>query len=255
MKKEVLEGKVAIITGAASGFGRGMAEVFAKEGAKIVVADVDVEKGNEVVRTIRDNGGEAIFVEVDVSKEVDVQKMVKGALEKYGKIDILCNNAGICERAPVTEMTEDLWDRMMDINLKSMFLCSKYVVPEMIKRGKGAIVNVASAGGIFPSATESAYGASKAAVIALTKTLALECASYGMRVNCICPGPGATPMFLRLSESIARGIIEVTPLKKLARPEDIAYAALFLASELSSHITGTSLIVDGGLTLFPLKLE
>ena len=254
MKAKLLQDKVAIVTGGASGFGEAIARVFAKEGAKVVIVDIDPVKGERVTEDLRKMSWQAIFIKADVSNSTDVQNMVRRTIEEYGQIDILCNNAGVYERALVVDLTEDLWERIININLKGVFLCSKYVLPHMMKRDKGVIINIASAGGLFPSVAEAAYGASKAGVIALTKTLALEGAPYGIRVNCVCPGPGKTPMLLKSREDVIQRIIELIPLKKLAEPEEIANTVLFLASDLASHITGVCLVVDGGLTITPLKL-
>jgi len=254
MKIKLLQDKVAIVTGGASGFGEAIARTFAEEGAKVVIVDIDLIKGEQVVKDLEKMGWQAIFIKADVSNSGDVQNMVKTTIEKYGRIDILVNNAGVYTRALVVDLTEDLWEKIINVNLKGVFLCSKYVLPYMMKRCEGAIINISSAGGLFPSVGEAAYGASKAGVIALTKTLALEGAPYGIRVNCVCPGPGKTPMLLKSREEVIHKIIEMIPLKKLAEPEEIANAVLFLASDLASHITGTCLVVDGGLTISPLKL-
>lgn len=251
METRILEDKVCIVTGAASGIGKGISELFAREGAKIIAVDLNEKQGEKLVEGIREDGEEAIFLKTDVSNSTDVRDMIRESTRKSGKIDVLCNNAGIFETSPVTEMSENTWDRVIDVNLKGVFLCSKYAIPELKKNRGGAIVNISSAGALFPGPNESAYGASKAGVIALTKTLAQELASSKVRANCICPGPASTEMFLKLGDKVVENVKEKTPLKSLAPPEEVAKAALYLASDLSTHITGEYLTVDGGLTLSP----
>jgi NAD(P)-dependent dehydrogenase (short-subunit alcohol dehydrogenase family) len=244
-----LDGKVAVITGAGSGIGRETALLFAREGAKIVVADYASEAGEATVRQIGEKGGDALFIKTDVSQASDAERMVKATVEKYGRIDILYNNAGVLgEVAFVGDATEDNWNRLMSINLKGTFLCSKYAVREMIKSGGGAIVNTASAMGFVGLPGNAAYSAAKGGIIQLTRTMALEYASSNIRVNCLCAGWVDTPMNLKLEERIINWTVRETPMKRWAKPEEIAQAALYLASDESSFVTGAALVIDGGWT-------
>ncbi len=247
-------GKVAIITGAGAGIGRATALLFAKEGAKVVVADRDPEAGTETVSLIEESGGAAISVQVDVSKAADVRKMVETTVKRYGKLDILINNAGIYAEADVVEATEEEWDRILDVNLKGVFLCSKYSIPEMIKGGGGSIVNIGSEAGIVGIQNQVAYNVSKSGVIALTKSMALDFALHNIRVNCLCPGRTLTPLVEKViaeaqdPESTRRALEEDRPLKRMGRPEEIAAGILFLASDESPYATGAILSIDGGYT-------
>jgi len=246
-----LDNKVALVTGAGSGIGRATAELFAREGAKVVVADYNAESGQLTVRSIRDNGGQAVLVEADVSKAADTERMVRVAIDTYGRLDILHNNAGIFIRpTPAHELTEDLWDRVFDTNIKGVWLGCKYAVPELIRAGGGAIVNTASMAGIRGRPYTSAYCASKGAVVMLTKTLAIELAPYHIRVNCICPGAVNTPLIHQLGvtqEQAAAQVLADQPIARFARPEEIAQAVLYLASDTeSSYVTGHALQIDGG---------
>jgi len=241
--------KVVLITGGGSGIGHATALTFAKEGAKVVVADVVDSRGKETVKMINDTGREAVFIKTDVSKPTDVENMVKMAVETYGRIDILFNNAGIAG-SPVrlAELSVEDWDRVIDINLKGVFLGSKYTIPVMLEQGKGVIINNASSSGITPIPRVSVYAAAKAGVIQLTKAMAIEYGGDNIRVNCICPGFIDTPMtsIIIPPDSESRDYSHLWPLTKPGNPEDIAKAALYLASDDSSFVTGTSLVVDGG---------
>jgi len=242
-----LKDKVAIVSGAGSGIGREIALLFAGEEAIVSVADYVAEKGEETVRQIRQGGGEAIFIKADVSQASDAERMVKQTVEKYGRLDILCNNAGILgDVAPVGEASEENWDRVIAVNLKSVFLCSRYAVREMVKRGGGVIINSSSTMGLVGLPGNTAYSASKGAIIQFTKTMALEYASSNIRVNCICAGWIDTPMNEILEEQIIRWIVRETPVGRLGKAEEVAQAALYLASDESSFVTGTALVVDGG---------
>jgi NAD(P)-dependent dehydrogenase (short-subunit alcohol dehydrogenase family) len=249
-----LADKVAVITGAGSGIGRATAMLFAQEGAKVVVVDYAPEGGQETVEMIRRNGGEAIFVETDVSKAAAVEEMVQTAVDTYGKIDILFNNAAVTIPASVVDATEAVWDKTMDIDLKGVFLPSKYAIPHMIKGDGGSVINTASMCGLVASPNQAPYSAAKGGVIALTRQMAIDYATHNIRVNSICPSEVRTPMFLgfinrapdpekKMQELIAR-----IPLGRVAEPEEIARVALFLASDESSYVTGVTLPVDGGLT-------
>ena len=243
-----LKDKVAIITGGGSGIGRATCLLFAREGAKVVVADYIAEGGNETVRQISAAGGQAVFVQADVSKLADVRNMIGAAVRNYGRVDILFNNAGI--EGPSTKLAnlkEEDWDRVIAIDLTSVYLGMKYVIPEMIKQGGGVIISTASVAGLVGFQGSGAYAAAKAGVINLTRLAALEYADKNIRVNCICPGVIETPMVERVMGGRPRErIVRSEPIGRLGRPEDIANAALFLASDESSFATGAPFIIDGG---------
>ena len=249
-----LASKVAIITGAGAGIGRSTALLFAKEGAKVVVADCDSEGGTETVSIIREDGGKATLVKVDVSKAADAERMARTTVETYGQLDILVNNAGIYVQANVVEMTEEDWDRILDVNLKGVFLCSKYCIPEMLKGGGGSIVNIGSEAGIVGIKNQVAYNVSKSGIIALTKSTAIDFAAHNIRVNCICPGTTETPLVKAAVErapdpaAARRALEEVRPADRLGRPEEIAAGILYLASDESPYATGSVLAIDGGYT-------
>jgi len=249
-----LKNKVALITGAGSGIGRATAILFAKEGAKVVVADIAKEAAEETVKLIKEAGGDAIFALADVTKASDVQKMIETAVNHYGRIDILFNNAGVNIMAPISETSEELWDKIISINLKGVFLGCKYAAPVMIKQGGGVIINTASTFAFVGALNFSAYCASKGGVAAFTRALALELAPYKIRVNCICPGTIETPLVRQIweksgkPEEMRESRLKLHPIGRLGKPEDVANAALFLASDDSSFITGTALFVDGGYT-------
>ncbi len=247
-----LANKVAIITGGSSGIGRASACLFAKEGSRVVVADIDDVGGEETANTVNSSGGEAIFVHTDVTIASEVQSLSRVTVDTFGKIDVLFNNAGRIPRpTAVEDIDESLWDQIYALNVKGVFLMTKYVVPEMKKAGGGVIINTASISGLRPRPNSTAYSSSKAAVIMLTKALAIELAPYNIRANCISPVATDTPMLRQAAEGMGwdkfKKIRENTiPLGHLAKPEDSAYAALYLASDESSMLTGTCINVDGG---------
>ena len=230
-----LEGKVAIVTGAASGIGRASALLFAEEGARVVVADWDAAKGEEVAREVKGKGGEAKFVKVDVSRAEDVQVMVTTAVESYGRLDVLFNNAGVeGEQAPTADCTLENFDRVIAINLRGVFLGMKYGIAAMLKTGGGSIINNASVAGLVGFTGIPAYSASKGGVIQLTKTAALEYAKEHVRVNAICPGVIWTPMverFTSAGEEVRRALEAMEPVGRFGTAEEVARLALFLASE------------------------
>jgi len=245
-----LEGKVAIVTGAASGIGRASALLFAEEGARVVVADWDAAKGEEVAREVKGKGGEAKFVKVDVSRAEDVQVMVTTAVESYGRLDVLFNNAGVeGEQAPTADCTLENFDRVIAINLRGVFLGMKHGIAAMLKTGGGSIINNASVAGLVGFMGIPAYCASKGGVIQLTKTAALEYAKEHVRVNAICPGVIWTPMverFTSAGEEVRRALEAMEPVGRFGTAEEVARLALFLASEDSSFCTGAPFVVDGG---------
>jgi NAD(P)-dependent dehydrogenase (short-subunit alcohol dehydrogenase family) len=241
-----LEGKVALITGSGSGIGRAAALLFAREGARVAVADMVVAGGQETVGMIKDTGGQAHFIQVDVSKATDIERMVKTTVEVFGRVDVLYNNAGIQGAiAPVAEFSEGDWDSIININLKSVFLGSKFTLPIMLGQGGGVIVNTSSAMGLSGKDKCAAYSVSKAGVIALTKSMAAEYGKQNIRVNAICPGMIETPLSARAIPSIQ---MEYVPQGRAGRPQDIAQAALYLACDDSAYVTGSVIVVDGGWT-------
>ena len=243
-----LKNKVAIITGSRRGIGKAIALALAKAGANVVVSDINLDDCNKVVEEIKAINGNALAVKADVSNPEDVSQMINLTTEKFGKVNILINNAGIYMQKSFTDVTEQDFDRILNINLKGVFLCSKAAVPEMIKQGKGKIINIASIAGQVGFANSSAYCASKGAIINITRELALELAQYKINVNAIGPGVIETDMTKNLLKNKAtkEALLANIPLNRIGKPEDIANAALFLASDNSDYITGITLFVDGG---------
>lgn len=254
-----LDGKVSIITAGGSGIGEATAKLFSREGAKVVAADIDLVKGQRVVREILTAGGDAIFVQVDVSKADDMERMVKTTVQTYGKLNILYNHAGIPGPKGVEDVTEDEWERCIKVNLLGGFFATKFAIPEMRKVGGGSILFTASTAGIVGSGFRPTYSAAKGAVVLLTKSLALKLAKDNIRVNCLCPTLTDTPMgpdFMRakpdedwaITEATRKRFLTMVPMGRMAKPQEVAYAALFLASDEASFITGVFLPVDGGAT-------
>ena len=248
----VLTNKAAIITGGSSGIGRATALLFAREDAAVLVFDLNRAGGESVVQEINGAGGSGAFLEGDVSVAADCQLAVDQCVNEFGGLDILFNNAGIIHRASVVELSEDDWDRAMAVNVKSIFLMSKFAIPVMAQSGGGAIVNTSSGWGMTGGRRAASYCASKGAVVQLTKAMALDHGEHNVRVNCVCPGDTDTPMLRNEAEQLGEPVGDflsdaaTRPLPRIGQPDDMARAVLFLASDASSFVTGTSLIVDGG---------
>jgi NAD(P)-dependent dehydrogenase (short-subunit alcohol dehydrogenase family) len=245
---------VAVITGAGSGIGRAMALLFAQEGARILAADINGSAAEETAAAVQAAAGTAEAFTVNVVAPDEVRAMIDAAIAAYGRIDILCNNAGIGSTTDVVEAEPEEWDRVMAVNVKSVFLGCKYAIPHMIAQGGGVIVNTASVAGMVGLVKRASYSASKGAVIALTRQVAIEYVEQGVRVNCLCPGTVDSPWVGRLlgqadDPSAARSaLVARQPMGRLGTPEEIAAAALYLASDDAAFITGTGLVIDGGLT-------
>jgi len=249
-----LEQRVAVITGAGSGIGQAMARLFAGEGARIFAADVNESAAQETARIITEAGGTCRTFAVDVSRPEQVRAMVDAAISAFGRIDILCNNAGIGSTTDVVECEPDEWDRVMTVNVKSVYLGCKYAIPHMLAQGGGVIVNTASVAGMVGLPKRASYSASKGAVIALTRQVAVEYVEQGIRVNCLCPGTVDSPWVGRLLQqaddpvAARQALVARQPLGRLGTPDEIAAAALYLVSDDAAFITGTGLVIDGGLT-------
>jgi NAD(P)-dependent dehydrogenase (short-subunit alcohol dehydrogenase family) len=246
-----LQGKIALVTGGSSGIGRAAATLFAREGAKIVVADIDPEGGEETISRITKEGGEARFVKTDIGKAAEVEALIKSVIELHGRLDCAFNNAGILgDIVSVTDHSEEAWDRTFATNLKGTWLCMKYEIPQMLAQGKGTIVNTTSTAGVLiGSPFRSAYAASKAGIVSLSKSAALEYAERGIRVNALCPSHTRTPLleqFLKLRPELEASFIAQTPMGRIAAPEEVAEGALWLCSDASSFVTGQVLVIDGG---------
>ncbi len=248
LKSGRVSGKAAIVTGASSGIGEGTAILLASEGASVAAVDVDVEGGRRTVERIASGGGEAVFVEADVSEGAQVEQMVARTEEVFGRLDIVHNNAIWYDNAPATELEEAVWDRTLDTGLKAIYLAARYAIPTMLKTGGGSIVNTGSVHSLVGFETHTAYDAAKAGVLGITRVLALD---YGpaIRVNAVLPGAIETPLWERMKVCAEerRRMAEMVPAKRLGTAADIASAVLFLASDEASFITGTTLVVDGGM--------
>jgi NAD(P)-dependent dehydrogenase (short-subunit alcohol dehydrogenase family) len=250
-----LEGKVGLVTGGTSGIGRETAVLFAKAGAKVVVAGRREQEGNETIELVRAAGGDGVFVYSDVSKASEVEALIQKAVEKFGRLDIAFNNAGIeGVWAPIVRETEEDWDRVININLKGVWLCLKYEIRQMLKQGSGgAIVNMASINGLVGAVGAAAYSASKHGVIGLTQTAALENAKCGVRINAVCPGFIETPMADRIFRvpGLHKYVLSCHPIGRLGRPTEIADAVVWMCSDRASFMTGQSMVLDGGLLAGP----
>ena len=256
-----LQGKVAIITGANSGIGRATARLFGREGAKVVCCDIQETITPRIDELVKQDGGEAVFANTDVTKQADCDRMVATALEKFGDVDILYNNAGGGIRKKLHEHTDEEWNFVLNLNLNAMFRGARAVLPHLIKKGSGNIVSTASTFGLLASAEYPGYCATKAAIVNLTREMALDYGPYGIRVNCVCPGAIETPRFRGFPPKptlLGRGMSEEQreklassnkALLRMGRPEEIAYGVLFLVSDEASFVTGHALVVDGGQTI------
>jgi NAD(P)-dependent dehydrogenase (short-subunit alcohol dehydrogenase family) len=245
-----LRDKVALITGGGSGMGRASSLLFAEEGGRVVVVDRVAQSGDDTVRTIRDAGGEAVFVEADVAEAADADLMVNTAIGTYGRLDILFNNAGIeGPSVKLLEYGEENWHRVIAVNLTAVYFAMRAALPHMIEQGGGVILSTASVAGLVGLSRSSAYSAAKAGLIGLTRTAALEYGPQNIRVNCICPGFIHTAMLDRvLGDRPATSVQQPIPLQRVGQAEDIARAALYLASDEASYVTGVPFVVDGGYT-------
>lgn len=246
-----LEGKVALVTGSGSGIGRATAALFAREGARVIVSDVNVSGGEETVAAIRKQGGEARFIRCDVSKPAEVEALIRGTVKAFGRLDCAVNNAGISgTMVPTGDYPEDAWDQIMAINLKGVWLCMKQEIQQMLKQGGGSIVNTASAAGLVGIQMAPAYVAAKHGVVGLTKTAALDYAKANIRINAVCPGVIRTPMVTVVTDDnpqVAAMVTASEPVGRMGEPEEVAEALVWLCSGAASFITGVALPVDGGL--------
>jgi 2-hydroxycyclohexanecarboxyl-CoA dehydrogenase len=248
-----LKDRVAIVTGAASGLGRGIARALAAEGARVAILDVDEAGAGETVEAIRGSGGETFAIRTDVTARGEVEAAVAEVVRRFGGVGVLVNNAGWDRPMPFLDTDEAFWDKILAVNLKAHFHLAHVVLPHMIRRGGGKVVAIASDAGRVGSSGEAIYSAAKGGVIAFTKTLAREMARHRINVNCVCPGPSETPLFVTEftagRPALAEALKKAIPWGRLGRPEDVAGAVVFLASEESDFITGQTLSVSGGLTM------
>jgi len=246
-----MDGKVALISGGARGQGAAEARIFAQEGAKVVIGDVLDAEGTKVAAEIAEAGGDALYVHLDVTKEEDWRDAIQQVVSRFGKLNVLVNNAGIWRGGRVEDTTVEDWDMILDVNAKGVFLGTKIAIPEMRKAGGGSIINISSVAGLVGGSRSSAYTASKGAVRLFTKATAVQYAQEGIRANSVHPGPIDTPMIQQVwqgEEQNREAAIARTPLGRIGTPEDIAYGVLFLASDESSFMTGSELVIDGGST-------
>ena len=245
-----MTGKVALVTGAGSGIGRAVALAFAKAGATVVVADIGRAEGSETVRLIEQAGGTAVFQLCDVSKNSDVQAMVDGTTRRFGRLDFACNIAGIHNPMPenLVDADEEIWDRIIAVNLKGVFLCMKHEVRHMVGQSKGVIVNMASLAGILAEPGCYAYVASKHGIMGLTKTAAFDYAKAGIRINAVCPAAIDTPGLQQAPEDLRQRLRETTPVGRIGTPEEVAAAVLWLCSDSAGFVTGTGIVLDGGVS-------
>jgi 2-hydroxycyclohexanecarboxyl-CoA dehydrogenase len=241
--------KVAVVTGAASGIGLATAQALAAEGAKVVVADINADKGEEAVAAIRASGGKAEFFAVDLTSEASVAAFADAVQTKVGTVDILVNGAGWGQTKPFWEGTPEFWERLVTLNFVGPMRLVKALLPKMMERGSGKIVNIASDAGRVGSLGETVYSGAKGGLIAFTKSLARETARYGINVNCVCPGPTETPLLFAVPEKVLDAFKKAIPFRRFAKPSEVADAVVFFASDRASYITGQVLSVSGGLTM------
>jgi NAD(P)-dependent dehydrogenase (short-subunit alcohol dehydrogenase family) len=248
MKTMTWSGAVSLVTGAGSGIGRAVAQAFADEGLRVVVADIDEKEGQGTVRQIREAGGEALFLLCDVSREEMVKSTVEAAVKEWGRIDYACNNAGIHNAfpGPLVDLDRDQWDRILSVNLTGVFLCMKHEIQQMVNQGVGVIVNVASAAGLVAEPGSPAYTAAKHGVMGLTKVAALDCIHDGIRINAVCPACVDTPMLASAPEEVRQYLRSLHPIGRFGKPEEVAAAVLYLCSDLAGFTTGTGIVLDGG---------
>ena len=249
-----LKNKVAVITGAGSGIGRTTAVLFSREGAKVVIVDIDKKGGKETLDLLTRKESEALFVPTDITDVAQVKSMVSKVVETYDKLDILINNAGLYEKGDASNTDEEQWDKIMNVNLRAAFLCCKYCIPQMIKQGGGVVINISSEAGIAAWKNQVAYNVSKAALISLAKSIAVDFALQNIRANCVCPGTTETTLFKSYlakqpdPKSARREFEIIRPANRVGRPDEIAYGILYMASDESPYATGSVLSIDGGAT-------
>lgn len=244
-----LKDKVAIITGGGNGIGKETVLTFSKEGATVIIADYNEQAGNETLEQLKSNGGKGMFIKVDVSDYDSVKKMVEEVIEQFKRIDILINNAGITQDALLKKMTPEAWQKVVDINLTGVFNCTKAVIDKMLEQGQGKIINTSSVSGVYGNVGQTNYAAAKAGVVGMTKSWAKELGPKGINVNAVAPGFIETSLIQTIPEHIIERIKQQIPLKRLGKPQDIARAYLYLASEDGDYINGTVLHVDGGIVM------
>ncbi|MBN2041611.1 MAG: SDR family oxidoreductase [Spirochaetes bacterium] len=245
-----MTGKTALVTGSGSGIGRSIAIAFGEQGANVIVSDISEKNANETVDIIKKSGGNAFFIECDVSVKDDVQELIIGIEKEFGTLDYACNNAGIHNPEPeyLPDADEDTWDRIISVNLKGVFLCMKYETQLMLKQRSGAIVNISSLSGLLAESGCYAYTASKHGILGLTKTAAYDIAGSGIRINAVCPGAVLTPGLAAAPEKFRQELREKTPVGRLGKPEEVASAVLWLCSDLAGYVTGTGIVIDGGVS-------
>jgi len=245
-----MTGRVALVTGAGMGIGRAVALAFANEGASVVVADTNANAGKETVELVEKAGSKAIFVLCDVSKGEDVKAMVETTVKQFGRLDFACNNAGIHNPLPekLAELDENMWDRVIAVNLKGVMFCMKHEAPVMLKQAAGVIVNISSLAGLFCEPGSYAYTAAKHGVIGLTKAAAFEYAKTGVRVNAVCPGVIETPMLISSPEEVKQMLLAMFPMGRFGKPEEVAAAVIYFCSDLAGFVTGTTISLDGAAT-------
>ncbi|OPY77515.1 MAG: 3-oxoacyl-(acyl-carrier-protein) reductase FabG [Syntrophorhabdus sp. PtaU1.Bin153] len=243
-----IKGRTALVTGAGTGIGRAIALAFADEGAGVAVADVDINAGKETIELVRQRGSKALFVECDVSKGKEVQALIEATVREFGSLDYACNNAGIHNKLPesLADLDEDLWDLIIEVNLKGVMLCMKHEVKQMLNQAGGVITNIASLAGLSCEPGSYAYTAAKHGVVGLTRGAAFEYAKVGIRINAICPAVVDTPMLAVAPEEVRQMLLAQHPIGRFGKPEEIAAAVMWLCNDLSAFVTGSSVVLDGG---------